>query len=108
MAASGKASFLKETVENADLLKTILKKTMTTQQQCVEYDFVAPLNLNYLYLFLTKLKIKNEPTFVVGELTLNFPGYRINIVKVKECVNLFQNNHKLLILKPTRMTGSMS
>ena len=34
-----KTSFLKETVENA----AVLKKTMTTQEQCVKYDFAAPL-----------------------------------------------------------------
>ena len=38
-----KTSFLKETVEYADLHKAVLKKTMTTQVQCVKYDFVAPL-----------------------------------------------------------------
>ena len=36
-------SFLKETVENADLHKAVLKKTMTTQEKYVKYDFVAPL-----------------------------------------------------------------
>ena len=39
-----KTNFLKETVENADLHKAVLKKTMTTQEQCVKYDFVAPLS----------------------------------------------------------------
>ena len=38
-----KTSFLKETAENADLHKAIFKKTMTTQEKCVKYDFVAPL-----------------------------------------------------------------
>ena len=38
-----KTSFLKETVENADLQKPVLKKTMTAQEQCVKYDFVPPL-----------------------------------------------------------------
>ena len=38
-----KTSFLKETVENADLHKVVLKKTMTTQEKCVKYDFAAPL-----------------------------------------------------------------
>ena len=41
----GKTNFLKETVEYADLHKAVLKRTMTTQQQCVKYDFVAPLKL---------------------------------------------------------------
>ena len=36
-----KTSFLKEIVENADLYKAVLNKTMTTQEQCVKYDFVA-------------------------------------------------------------------
>ena len=30
-----KTSFLKETVENADLLKAVLNKSMTTQEYCV-------------------------------------------------------------------------
>ena len=41
----GITSFLKETVENADLYKAVLKKTMTTQENCVKYDFVAPLSV---------------------------------------------------------------
>ena len=39
-----KGSFLKETLENADLHKAILNKTMTTQERYVKYDIVAPLN----------------------------------------------------------------
>ena len=39
-------SFLKETVENADLHKAVLNKTMTTQEWCVNYDFVVPLMKN--------------------------------------------------------------
>ena len=39
-----KTSFLKETVEDVDLHKAILNKTMTTQQYCILYDFVAPLS----------------------------------------------------------------
>ena len=38
-----KTRFVKETVENADLHKAVLNKTMTTQELCVKYDFVAPL-----------------------------------------------------------------
>ena len=37
---------MKETVENEDLHKAVLNKTMTTQEQCVKYDFVAPLREN--------------------------------------------------------------
>ena len=37
-----KTSFLKETVENADLHKAVLNKT-TTLEQCIKYDFVVPL-----------------------------------------------------------------
>ena len=36
-----KTSFLKETVENADLHKAVLSKRMTPQELCVKYDFVA-------------------------------------------------------------------
>ena len=38
-----KTNLLKETVENADLHKAVLNKTMTTQELCVIYDFVASL-----------------------------------------------------------------
>ena len=38
-----KTSFLNESVENADLNKAILNETMTAQEYCVKYDFVAPL-----------------------------------------------------------------
>ena len=34
----------KEQVENKDLYQPVLNKTMTTQQQCVKYYFVAPLS----------------------------------------------------------------
>ena len=37
-----KTSFLKETVENADLHKAVLKKTMAIQEKYVKCDFVAP------------------------------------------------------------------
>ena len=43
-----KTSFLKETVENADLHKAVLKKTMTAQEYCVKYDFVAPLRKSFV------------------------------------------------------------
>ena len=32
--------------ENADLHYAVLNKTMTTQEQCIKYDFLAPLNYN--------------------------------------------------------------
>ena len=38
-----KTSFLNELVENADLHKPVLTKIKTTNEQCVKYDFVAPL-----------------------------------------------------------------
>ena len=40
-----KTRFVKETVENVDLHKAVLNKTMTTQEYCVKYDFVASLML---------------------------------------------------------------
>ena len=45
-----KTSFPKEQVENTDLYKPVLNKIMTTQDQCIKYNFVAPLrhcNDNY-------------------------------------------------------------
>ena len=41
----GKNSFRNEIAENADLHKPVLKKIMTTQEQCVKYNFVAPLEM---------------------------------------------------------------
>ena len=40
-----KASFLKEIVENTDLHKAIFNNTMTTQEWCLKYNFVAPLKV---------------------------------------------------------------
>ena len=39
----GKNSFRKEIVENAYLHKPVLKKIMTTQEQCLKHNFVTPL-----------------------------------------------------------------
>ena len=44
-AQKGKTSFPKETVENADLHKAILNKAITTQEQCIKNNSVAPLNV---------------------------------------------------------------
>ena len=53
-----KTRFVKETVENADLHKAVLNKTMTTQELCVKYDFVAPLNsVMYFSLYNYYLRI---------------------------------------------------
>ena len=38
-----KTSFPKEKVENTDLYKPVLDKVMTTQEQCVKQNFIAPL-----------------------------------------------------------------
>ena len=38
-----KTSFPKELVENADLHNPVLNKMRTTNEECVKYDFVAPL-----------------------------------------------------------------
>ena len=38
-----KTSFPKEQVEKTELSKLVLNKIMTTQEQCVKYNFVAPL-----------------------------------------------------------------
>ena len=42
-AEKQKTSFPKEQIENADLYKFVLNKIMTTQEQCVKYNFAAPL-----------------------------------------------------------------
>ena len=42
-AETQKTSLPKEQVENKDLHKPVLNKIMTTQKQCVNYNFVAPL-----------------------------------------------------------------
>ena len=49
-----KTSFPKEQVENTDLYKPVLNKIMTTQEQCVKYNFVAPnlfrqININQMF-----------------------------------------------------------
>ena len=38
-----KKRFSKEKVENTDLHKPLLNKIITTQEQCVKYNFVAPI-----------------------------------------------------------------
>ena len=38
-----KTSFPIEQVVNTDLYKPVLNKIMTTQDQCIKYNFVAPL-----------------------------------------------------------------
>ena len=38
-----KTNFPKEQLVNTDLHKPVLNKIMTTQDQCVKYNFVAPL-----------------------------------------------------------------
>ena len=38
-----KTSLPKEQVENTNLHKPVLNKIMTTQNQCLNYNFVAPL-----------------------------------------------------------------
>ena len=42
-----KTSFPKEILENADLNNSVFNKIMTTQKQCVKYDFVAQLNFYF-------------------------------------------------------------
>ena len=44
IAKRQKTSFPKEQVENKDLYKPLLNKIMATQEQCVKYNFVTPLN----------------------------------------------------------------
>ena len=36
------------TVENVDLHKAVLNKTMAIHKYCIKYDFVAPLKDGYL------------------------------------------------------------
>ena len=40
-----KTNFLKEPVENEDLHRAALKKTMITQEKWAKCDFVAPLSI---------------------------------------------------------------
>ena len=40
----------KKTVENANLYKPASNKIITTQEQCVKYNFVAPLSMYVLFL----------------------------------------------------------
>ena len=50
-----KTSFPKEQVENADQYKPVLNKIMTTQEQCLKYNFVAPLKKAQAYNISYKL-----------------------------------------------------
>ena len=72
-----KTSFLKETVENTDLHKAVLNKTITTQEQRVKYDFVAPLstqkNLNRF--------LKNFP-LSTNYITLRFVARQSSILTI--------------------------
>ena len=54
-----KTSLPKEQVENTDLHKPLLNKIMTTQDQCVKYNFAAPLT-----------KILSMKTQKAGKLTI--------------------------------------
>ena len=47
MQKAQKTSFPKESVENTGLYKPVLNKLMTTHEQCVKYNFVAPLIVHF-------------------------------------------------------------
>ena len=53
-----KTSFLKEQVENTDLYKPVLNKVMTSQEQCVKYNFMVPL-----IIMDTVKNVRNADTF---------------------------------------------
>ena len=55
-----KKSFLKQLVENADLHKPVLNKIKTTNEQCVKYDFVAPLMLTLSNIHILRHCIKES------------------------------------------------
>ena len=44
MQKDRKTGFPKEYVEITDLYKPVLNKIMTIQEQCVKYNFIAPLS----------------------------------------------------------------
>ena len=52
-----KKSVFKEKVENSDLYKYALNKIMTTHEQCMKNDFVAPLKVSSL----VDISIKDHP-----------------------------------------------
>ena len=94
-----KTSFLKETVENADLYKAVLKKTITAQEKCVKYDFVAPLTkrrtwICYIGILGNKYCCK-EACQTYGK---NSSCYYLQMEIKKFCP--CTNNFKLQILKP--------
>ena len=53
-------SFLKETVENADLHKAVLNKTMTLQELCVKFVFVAPWKFKLIVYDITHFIISGN------------------------------------------------
>ena len=46
-----KANFQKGQLVNTDLHKPVLNKMMTTQDQCVNYNLVAPLTTSEMMLY---------------------------------------------------------
>ena len=58
-----KTNFPKEKVDNTDLYKPVLNKIMTKQEQCVKYNFEAPLNISIsvikISIILLNLKLKH-------------------------------------------------
>ena len=62
-----KTSFIKETVENADLHQAVLSKTMATEEWCLKYRFVAllkSLTPQYLVIFLG-IGVKNKNLYIL-------------------------------------------
>ena len=57
-----KTSFPKEQVENTDLPKSALNKMVTTQEQWIRYNFVAPFIFK-IHNFLSEYFLQNKLNF---------------------------------------------
>ena len=96
-------SFLREIVENADLHKTALNKIMTTQEESIKYDFVAPLKSSkcvrpnsmptkILHLIVDKISIPLSEIIIKSFSTCSFR----NICKTAKAIPIFKTESKLL------------
>ena len=113
-----KTSFLKETIENADLHKAILNKTIHPQEQCVKYDFVAPLNVVLCVLPVT-IHLKSLQTecyawcyalcytYYVLTFLLHAFAWPLHLPNIDVTTKLSKNseckqNKKYVIVRPTK------
>ena len=93
-----KTSFPKETVENSDLHKAALNKTMTSREQCVKCDFVAPLispaSGKMLKMSFKVIMSRTWKLSLSDVLKVNFSWIFVNIVQTSEKSCVYWANSK--------------